>query len=74
LGPFKRQLWDLSPEALGEITRAWETQFRLLFERLGVAGTQAEVSQHVRTVSVSPGLPAFLQAAGVSEDVGDLAD
>jgi fructose/tagatose bisphosphate aldolase len=74
LGPFKRQLWDLSPEALGEITRAWETQFRLLFERLGVAGTQAEVSQHVSTVPVSPGLPAFLQAAGVSEDVADLAD
>ncbi len=74
IGPFKRQLWDLAPEAMARITLAWEEQFRLLFQRLNVGGTRLEVSQHVKPIAVRAPLGAFLKAAGVSEDVRDLAD
>jgi hypothetical protein len=74
IGPFKRQLWDLPPEAMKRITSAWEEQFRLLFQRLNVGGTRAEVSRHVQPTAVRAPLAAFLRAAGVSEDVRDLAD
>lgn len=74
IGPFKGKLWDLPPQAMSRITSAWEEQFRLLFQRLNIVGTRAEVVQHVKPVGVRAPLAAFLKAAGVSEDVRDLAD
>ncbi|MCJ7511448.1 MAG: class II fructose-bisphosphate aldolase [Anaerolineales bacterium] len=74
LGPFKRQLWEMSADALAQVTSAWEQQFGLLFQRLNIRGTRAEVTQHVKPVAVRAPLAAFLRAAGVEEDVRDLAD
>jgi len=74
IGPYKRQLWELPTDAMTRITSAWEEQFRLLFQRLNVGGTRAEVSKHVKPVAVRAPVVAFLKAAGVSEDVRDLAD
>ncbi len=74
IGPFKRQLWEMPAEALAGIASAWERQFALLFERLKIGGTRAEVTGFVRPVAVRAPLAPFLKAAGVVEDVRDLAD
>ncbi|HET7010824.1 MAG TPA: class II fructose-bisphosphate aldolase, partial [Anaerolineales bacterium] len=49
LGPFKKTLWELPGDVLDDVGRAWEDQFRLLFERLGVVGTRAEVERHIES-------------------------
>jgi fructose/tagatose bisphosphate aldolase len=74
LGPFKKKLWDLPAESLKTIEDAWEKQFALLFERLNVAGTVKEVAAFVTPVAVHASPAAYLKAAGVDEDVRDLAD
>jgi fructose/tagatose bisphosphate aldolase len=74
IGPFKKGLWDLPAEVLGTLGEAWEKQFRLLFERLGVSGTRAEVDRHVTGPVVLPNLAAYLKGTGLETDVRDLAD
>jgi fructose/tagatose bisphosphate aldolase len=74
LGPFKKKLWDLPAASLAVIEAAWEKQFDLLFERLNVGGTEKEVAKFVTPVAVHATPAAYLKAAGVDEDVKDLAD
>jgi len=74
LGPFKKQLWDLPAASLAVIEAAWEKQFDLLFQRLNVGGTEKEVTRFVKPVVVHASLATYLKAAGVDEDVRDLAD
>ncbi len=74
LGPFKKQFWTLPAATLKTIESAWEQQFDLLFERLAIGGTQAEVDRFVRPVAVKVPLSEYLRQAGVDEDVKDLAD
>jgi fructose/tagatose bisphosphate aldolase len=74
IGPFKSDLWGLSADALDRISRVWETQFDLLFQRLNVGDTDREVSAHVPQTIIRPSLDAYLRGAGVTEAVGDLAD
>jgi hypothetical protein len=74
IGPFKKDLWGLGREALDDISRAWERQFDLLFQRLNVGDTDKEVEAHVSKTIVRPSLDHYLRAAGVTEAVGDLAD
>jgi hypothetical protein len=74
LGPFKRRFWQLPAATLKVIEAAWEQQFDLLFERLAIGGTKAEVDRFVRTVAVKVPLSEYLRQAGVDEDVKDLAD
>jgi len=74
IGPFKKGLWDLPPDVLGMLGDAWEKQFRLLFERLGVTGTRAEVDRHVTGPVTMPNLAAYLKGTGLETDVRDLAD
>lgn len=74
IGPFKSDLWGLSADALDRISRAWETQFDLLFQRLNVGDTDREVAAHVPRTIIRPSLDAYLRRAGVTEAVGDLAD
>jgi fructose/tagatose bisphosphate aldolase len=74
LGPFKRAAWELPSAPRAEIEAAWEQQFALLFDRLNIAGTRELVERHIRTAAVHPPLAGSLQAAGVTEDVRDLAD
>ena len=74
IGPFKSDLWGLGADSLGRISQAWERQFDLLFQRLNVRDTDREVEAHVAKTIVHPSLDVYLRAAGVTEDVGDLAD
>jgi hypothetical protein len=45
IGPFKRQLWELSTKA--EILETQQERFQSLFTQLGVAGTRDLVSRWV---------------------------
>lgn len=74
IGPFKAELWDLAPQPLAEIEGAWETQFRLLFERLNIAKTVPLVRKHVRPSPVAPPISDYVAELASEEDVGDLAD
>ncbi len=74
IGPFKRELWEMDPTALADIETAWENQFRLLFERLDVSGTTAEVRQTIQPVKVAPRLSDYAGDLALAEEAGDLAD
>jgi fructose/tagatose bisphosphate aldolase len=74
LGPFKQKLWQLPAATMKTIEDAWQQQFELLFERLDIGGTQAEVDRYVQPVPVHVPLAEYLREAGVAEDVKDLAD
>lgn len=74
LGPFKQKLWKLPAAAMQSIEDAWQKQFELLFDRLAIGGTQAEVDRFVRPAAVRVPLGEYLREAGVEEDVRDLAD
>jgi fructose/tagatose bisphosphate aldolase len=74
LGPFKQKFWRLPAPAMQSIEDAWQKQFELLFARLAIGGTQAEVDRYVRPVAVRVPLGEYLREAGVEEDVRDLAD
>ena len=74
LGPFKDRIWGLSDEKLTEIVRAWEKQFRDLFERLSIADTKKYLDEHVKLVPVQPELKNYLLGGLEPEDTTDLAD
>lgn len=74
IGPFKADLWNLPADTLAQISRAWEDQFRLLFERLNVGDTLAEVRTHIPGKIVRASLEAYLRSGGGSESVEGLAD
>jgi hypothetical protein len=44
LGPFKRQLWDLSEDARRAIRDELAARFQYLFQQLNVAGTREVIS------------------------------
>jgi len=74
VGPFKKQTWNMPAAKKEEIGRAWEEQFKKLFQSLGQAGTRKYVEQTVKPVVVKPDLQFYLGAAAEAGDVSDLAD
>jgi len=74
LGPFKDRIWGLPDDKLSEISRAWEGQFRDLFDRLSIADTKQYVDEHVTPVAVEPKLEDYLLGGLEPEDTTDLAD
>jgi hypothetical protein len=60
IGPFKRQLWDLPPEAEAEIGANLRTKFGLLFDRLAIAGTRSLVDGWVEIPDLPRPLPVAL--------------
>ena len=74
LGPFKRELWDLSPETLEEIDAAWEAQFQLLFDSLNVGGTRQLVERFIAPTDTQVKPAVYLGGDSGEEDVSDLAD
>jgi hypothetical protein len=58
LGPFKRQLWELTTK--DEILADQERKFRFLFEQLRVAGSRATVERYIRPARRSRPAPAAL--------------
>ena len=77
IGAFKRQFWDLPATKKDEICQAWEDQFGMLFDRLGIADTRQYVEKYVSPAKVLPSLESYVAMAGdviVEEDTSDLAD
>jgi hypothetical protein len=74
LGPYKPKLWDLPTESMEKVESSWQSQFAMLFDRLNVGGTRAEVDRTVKPAAVPARLEDYLRAAGVAEEVADLAD
>lgn len=74
LGTFKEAIWSMAPVQLDRVKAAWDTQFRDLFDRLGVADTRPFVEKHIRPVHVPAKLAHYLQGDAEAEDTSDLAD
>ena len=60
IGPFKRQLWTLPPDASEQIARSLRTKFGLLFDELNIAGSRRHVERFITPVAVPRPLPAAL--------------
>jgi fructose/tagatose bisphosphate aldolase len=60
IGPFKRALWTLPPEAEEGIGANLHTKFGLLFDHLGIAGTRSLVDRFVPIPDQPRPLPAAL--------------
>ena len=63
LGPFKRALWMLPPEAADKIAENLRARFGQLFDELGVAGTRELVDQFVSPMAIHHPLPEALGGA-----------
>ncbi|MBS1249674.1 MAG: hypothetical protein MAG431_01255 [Chloroflexi bacterium] len=74
LGDFKAKIWGLPEELKEEISQAWEEQFRNLFDRLSIAGTQKYVDKFIKPVKVEPKLEDYFLGDVEPEDTSDLAD
>jgi len=74
LGEFKQKIWGITPDQLENITKAWDKQFRDLFERLGMADTRQYVEKFVKEVKVEAKLEDYLLGSTKQEDTSDLAD
>jgi len=60
LGPFKKELWSLPPDAEEQIGANLHMKFGLLFDHLGVRGTRSLVDRFVRIPDQPRPLPAAL--------------
>ena len=60
IGPFKRALWTLPPDAQEQIGANLHVKFGLLFDRLGIAGTRSLVDRHVTIPDLPRPLPVAL--------------
>jgi fructose/tagatose bisphosphate aldolase len=74
IGPFKADLWNLSPQEKSVISQAWEKQFADLFHRLGLEGTSQYVANTVHPAMVQPKLEDYVEAVGEFEAAPDLSD
>jgi len=61
IGPFKRQLWDLSTK--DEILAAQRRKISFLFTELGVNGSREMIKAYIRPVAVHRPLPDALREA-----------
>jgi len=74
VGPFKTQSWNVPLSVKEEIKKDWESQFRKLFDLLGMKGTRQYIEKSIKPFVIQPNLKDYLgEAAGV-ESVSDLAD
>jgi fructose/tagatose bisphosphate aldolase len=68
IGPFKEKFWNLPEGTRGAIRDSLEKEFRFLFEKLRVAGTNGIVRKHVRPIDVCRPGPAPVAAGFVRDD------
>jgi len=64
IGPFKRELWDLTTK--DEILAAQATKIGFLFHELGVVGSRAMVDRYVRPVELHRPAPAAIAGAATA--------
>jgi len=70
VGPFKKQFWSLSPDALAAIGADLEKTFAFLFEQLNVGGT----TEVVKTYVAAPEIHQPPPAGGVTSAKGESGD
>jgi fructose/tagatose bisphosphate aldolase len=63
IGPFKRRLWTLSPEAADQIAGNLRARMGLLFDRLQIAGNRKLVDRFVEPMAIQRPLPEALGGA-----------
>ncbi|MGD9029598.1 MAG: class II fructose-bisphosphate aldolase [Anaerolineae bacterium] len=51
-GPFKKELWDIAPQARAAIRQALEEKFAFLFEKLNAVDTVAMVERHIQAPEI----------------------
>jgi fructose/tagatose bisphosphate aldolase len=74
VGPFKTQSWNVPLSVKEEIKKDWESQFRKLFDLLGMKGTRQYIEKFIKPAVIQPNLKDYLgESAGV-ESISDLAD
>ena len=75
LGPFKKRLWDLSPDVKAKLARAYEEKFSFLFTQLAVVNTREIVDRFVKPVEQHKPQPhpdlAVVEAAPDDADLSD---
>ena len=75
LGPFKKRLWDLSPDVKAKLARAYEEKFSFLFTQLAVVDTREIVDRFVKPVEQHMPQPhpdlAVVEAAPDDADLSD---
>ena len=74
VGPFKAKSYALPAAAQAELFNAWESQFDMLFNLLGLRDTRQYVDKFVKPVKVAPKLADYVKVAEGDTDVSDLAD
>ncbi len=74
VGPFKAKSYALPEEAKAKLIAAWEAQFDMLFNLLGVKDTKEYVTKYITSAKVAPKLADYVKADVAAEDVSDLAD
>lgn len=63
IGPFKRQMWDMSEDVRAAIRADLEKTFAFLFDKLKVAGTRAIVDKYVKPPLDSHAAPRAMAVA-----------
>jgi len=75
LGPFKKRLWDLSPDVKAKLARAYEEKFSFLFTQLAVVNTREIVDRFVKPVEQHKPQPhSDLAVVEAAPDDADLSD
>lgn len=76
LGPFKKEILDLSQNDKEKISMALEKEFTNLFTAFSLSDTRNYVDKHVTTHTHLPSLGSFFKLFGLEtgEEISDLAD
>jgi fructose/tagatose bisphosphate aldolase len=69
LGPFKKEVWDIAPDARQAIREALEEKFAFLFEQLNAVDTVSLVEEHITAPEIRKALSDFGPAGDVAADV-----
>jgi fructose/tagatose bisphosphate aldolase len=75
LGPFKRRIWDLSPDVKRQLADEYDRKFEFLFTQLEVAGTKDAVTRFIKPrLQHRPQPHEDLAVVPAAPDDADLSD
>ena len=74
LGPFKRQLWDLSADTKAALAKAYDEKFTFLFNQLAIGNTADAVAKFVSPPTIHRLDPSEAVAVAAAPDDADLSD
>jgi hypothetical protein len=75
LGPFKKQLWELPPEAKKQLASVYDAKFRFLFEQLAIGNTAEMTKRYVKPPTLHRSMPVDATPAhAAAPDDADLSD